>query len=241
MMPRYALTAGNRDFSARIRVNDLPAIDLRFGMERAGRTINEFVIDGENSITLQVNESRPDSGDSLLVALSADNSPVCLLGYPTFESTGELPFFDEDVFEPPDPVGERRWQRGAPLELKGETRDSLIDFLRRTEAALRSGPLAVAMGLCESRTIERAKAYGLPAAEELAKERAHFEGVSRLGSWFPIDYEGLSFEAGGAKRVVFVTTPDGGEPLRYMPDGEGRFLSFPLAAALIDGAWELVF
>jgi hypothetical protein len=244
--PIFYLNIVAEGCTAEVRLNDAPMYTLlREEPARARPTISEWVIDGENWLSVQIVELDP--GALLRVALcqaKLGDVPVpgselelAVIEWPVPGSvTGPAPVLPLPLDVPvmaAHPWGRWSWQDAPPFAVDARSTAAVIDYIRDLHATLAAGSVDALIAQSKVKFDEVAPAYELTPADAELRIRQAWQGLTSHSEWefaeWNVEDLDLRLHCGG--RLVEPTTLAGEPILRQARPIEGESWSLPIFIA----------
>jgi hypothetical protein len=244
--PIFYLNIVAQGCTAEVRLNDAPMYTLlREEPARARPTISEWVIDGENWLSVQIVELDP--GAVLRVALcqaKLGDVPVpgselelAVIEWPVPGSVaGPAPVLPLPLDVPvmaAHPWGRWSWQDAPPFAVDARSTAAVIDYIRDLHATLAAGSVDALIAQSKVKFDEVAPAYELTPADAELRIRQAWQGLTSHSEWefaeWNVEDLDLRLHCGG--RLVEPTTLAGEPILRQARPIEGESWSLPIFIA----------
>jgi hypothetical protein len=248
--PIFYLNIVAEGCTAEIRLNDAPMYTLlREHPARARPTISEWVIHGENWLTVQLVELDP--GAQLRVALCqarlgdipvpGSELELAVIEWPlpgsvpevATDATAGLPVPLNVAVMATHPWGRWSWQDAPPFAVDARSTAAVIDYVRDLHATLAAGSVDALIAHSQVKFDEVAPAYELTPADAELRIRHAWQGLTSHGEWefaeWNVEDLDLRLHCGG--RLVEPTTLAGEPILRQARPIDGESWSLPIFIA----------
>lgn len=229
--------------TAEVRLNDAPMFTLlREDPARARPTISEWVIAGENWLSVQLVELEADTrlrvvlcqaklGD---IAGVAPEVELAVIEWPDPSQAGaELPLLLNAAFMAAHPWGRWSWQDAPPFAVDARSTAAVIDYVQALHATLAGGSVDALIAHSRVKFDEVAPAYELTPADAQLRIQQAWQGLTSSSEWefaeWNVDDLDLRLHCGG--RLVEPVTLAGEPILRQARPIDGESWSLPIFIA----------
>lgn len=246
--PIFYLHVRTRGCTAEIRLNDAPMFAVAAeAAQLAFPTVSEWVVDGENTLSIDVFEIK--EGAQLHVALC--ESTIGAVPEPGHElerividwAAGDaalpvVPFTLREVGPANHPWGLWSWQGSPEFNADLQTTADVIDYVRSLHAELARGSIDALVDHSAVKFEEVAPAYEMSIPEAEQRLRGAWAGLSAEPGWrlAPFDEADVELRLHCDGRLVEPTTLAGEPILRQAQAIDGERWSLPIFIARTN--WE---
>jgi hypothetical protein len=226
-----------------LRVNDLPVAENDQGSLTRNGLLNEFIVDGSNSVVVRAGSGEasvgPPPGAWITVKI-ARGRPVCEIDWRAGVNTPYPGSVTRD-FVSDTAAGLRLWERAAVLEATPAVFAGAREALRRLASALQNRRLAETLSLLRPKAEHQAVSFGFPLEIVTDETRRFFTEWFAKRGWrlLPIEYDKLRFDLFGGKRVLRLRREDGGHVIESAPLA-GETYSMDVLFGHVEHRWTLV-
>lgn len=249
--PIFYLNIQSQGCTGGIWLNDAPMFAVaREHDQRALPTISEWVVNGENVLTVQLSElgdeprirvalcqanlgDVPEPGQEIEliviewppVSVPAVESEVAI----EVELPG-VPVVLSEVGVAAHPWGQWSWENAPPFDVDSRTTAAVIEYVRELHATLAGGSVDRLIRESRFKFREVAPAYELNAADAELRIRQAWEGLTGHADWqlAPFDEEDLDLRLHCGGRLVEPTTLEGAPVLRQAVAIDGEIWSLSI-------------
>lgn len=253
--PIFYLSVRTRGCTAEIRLNDAPMFVVAAeAAQQAFPTVSEWVIAGENVLSVDVVELDPDvdGGPLIHVALceatigavpepGRERELIVIDWPPALPEAPIVPMSLREVGVASHPWGEWAWQRSPEFAADLRTTADVIDYVRSLHAELAGGRIDGIMAIVDHSAVkldEVAPAYAMTVAEAQQRIRGVWASLTALPGWrlAPFDEADIELRLHCDGRLVEPTTLAGEPILRQARPIDGESWSLPIFLARTN--WE---
>jgi hypothetical protein len=244
-LPIFYLNIVAQGCTAEVRLNDAPMFTwLRENPTRARPTVSEWVIVGENWLTVQVVEADADArlrvalcqaklGD---VPVPGQELELAVVEWPDpIEPAAavELPVMLNAAAVAQHPWGRWSWQDSPPFAVDARSTEAVIDYIQALHATLAAGSVDAWIAHSRIKFDEVAPAYELTAADAELRIRQAWAGLTSHSDWELAEWnvEDLDLRLHCDGRLVEPTTLAGEPVLRQARPIDGESWSLPIFIA----------
>jgi hypothetical protein len=246
--PIFYLHVRIRGCTAEIRLNDAPMFAVTSeAATMAFPTVSEWVIDGENTLSIDVLEL--EEGARLHVALCqatigavpepGNELELIVIDWPAADAAPPIvPFTLRELGLATHPWGVWSWQGSPEFNADLRTTADVIDYVRSLHAELARGSIDALVDPSAIKFEEVAPAYDMSIAEAEQRLRGAWAGLTAEPSWrlAPFDEHDVELRLHCDGRVVEPTTLAGEPILRQALAIDGERWSLPIFIARTN--WE---
>lgn len=246
--PIFYLHVRARGCTAEIRLNDAPMFAVTAeAASMALPTVSEWVIDGEN--TLSVDVYAIEAGAQLHVALCqstigavpepGNELELCVIDWALGEAPlPALPFALREAGVASHPWGVWSWQGSPEFNADLQTTTDVIDYVRSLHAELAQANITALVDHSAVKFDEVAPAYELSVAEAEQRLRGAWAALTASPGWrlAPFDEHDIELRLHCDGRLVEPTTLAGEPILRQATAIDGERWSMPIFLARTN--WE---
>ncbi|MFO7567928.1 MAG: hypothetical protein R6X02_35130 [Enhygromyxa sp.] len=243
--PIFYLHVRSRGCTAEIRLNDAPIFAVtREAAQQAFPTVSEWVIAGENLLSVDLIELDPDPSRARLhvalceATIGAVPEPghereLCVIDWPIAPEPPSAPTTLREVGIASHPWGEWSWQRAPEFAADLRTTADVIDYVRSLHAELAAGRIDALVAHSATKFSEVAPAYAMSAAEAEQRLRGVWAALSSTPGWqlAAFDENDIELRLHCDGRLVEPTTLAGEPILRQLRAIDGERWSLPIFIA----------
>jgi hypothetical protein len=207
-------------------------------------TISEWVVDGENVLTVQLTElgdephirvalcqaklgDVPEPGQELeLIVIEWPPAPVPDVAF----ELPALPVVLSEAGMAMHPWGRWSWEEAPTFDVDGRTSAAVIDYVRELHASLAAGSVDRLIAASRTKFDEVAPAYEMTNADAELRIRQAWEGLTGHPDWqlAAFDEQDLDLRLHCGGRLVEPTTLEGAPILRQAVAIDGEVWSLPI-------------
>lgn len=247
--PDFTLGVECRDLILQIRINDVVLFKNRGESKASGLRINDFVIDGVNTVEVSVKRPahsassgiEPPAAAFARVVVQKNNTPVYKFLCPQEDSPPVIPEADGGEFESGTEHGLWSWQRSDEIELNEEISAAATTYLHRLFEACAAKDVEQVVEMFRVKIQERAAAFYRNEEECFQQEREFFNERLNNLVWElePVNDENIRYELCGKRRMVVAKTLNGDNVLKWI-DYKGMNTDISLYLSMMNGQWMIV-
>lgn len=249
--PIFYVHVRSRGCTAEIRLNDAPIFAVsRAAAQQAFPTVSEWVIAGENVLSVDVLEIDPDpgKGPSLRVALCESTIGVVpepgfereliVIEWPTGPEPPVAPMSSSEVGLAAHPWGEWAWQVAPEFAADLQTTADVVAYVQSLHGELAAGRIDALVDHSAVKFDEVAPAYAMSLAEAQQRLRGVWAALNSTPGWrlAPFDEQDIELRLHCDGRLVEPTTLAGEPIFRQLRAIDGERWSLPIFIARTN--WE---